>query len=248
MVRDAMQVLDVTRDPTMRVTFPAPAERDEPNALEPDELARFLDEMKVRGKEHYALVATLAFTGLRFCHASAIRWEDIDEAKNVIHIKRKQVRGHVGPVSRKKQAPREIPMSPEHAAILRQHRVALGVLGDGWAFPSEKGTLRTPGGLWKAWRVCLRAAGITERFTIHGLRRTFNDLTRRAGVDGVVIRSLTGHVTEKMRSHYSTVRLEEKRAAVANVVRLVRSGDASGDGPEKEKRPDERELGTGRLS
>ena len=68
---------------------------------------------------------------------------------------------------------------------------------------------------------CLKAAGITERFTIHGLRRTFNDLSRRAGVDAVVIRSLTGHVTEKMRAHYSTVSLDEKRVAVASVHRLI---------------------------
>lgn len=58
---------------------------------------------------------------------------------------------------------------------------------------------------------------IDERFTVHGLRRTSNDLTRRAGVDGVVIKSLTGHVTEKMRSHYSTIGLDEKLVAVASV-------------------------------
>jgi len=58
-------------------------------------------------------------------------------------------------------------------------------------------------------------------FTVHGLRRTFNDLTRRAGADGMVTRALTGHVTEAMTAHYSTVGLDEKREAVAGVVRLV---------------------------
>ena len=53
------------------------------------------------------------------------------------------------------------------------------------------------------------------------MRRTFNDLARRAGVDAVVTRSITGHVTEQMREHYSSVDLDEKRAAIANVVRLV---------------------------
>jgi integrase len=69
-------------------------------------------------------------------------------------------------------------------------------LHDGWVFPSETGGLRYPGALWRA---CLKASRIEQRFTIHGLRRTFNDLTRRAGVDAVVTKSLTGHVTEKMR-------------------------------------------------
>jgi hypothetical protein len=44
-------------------------------------------------------------------------------------------------------------------------------------------------------------------------------LTRRAGVDAVVIKSLTGHVTEKMREHYSTVALDEKLVAVSSVHR-----------------------------
>lgn len=65
----------------------------------------------------------------------------------------------------------------------------------------------------------------TQRLTVHGLRRTFNDPARRAGADGIAIRSLAGHVTEKMREHYSTTALDEKRAAVANVLRLVPMGD-----------------------
>ena len=68
----------------------------------------------------------------------------------------------------------------------------------------------------------------------------FNDLARRAGVDAVVTRSITGHVTEQMREHYSSVDLDEKRAAIANVVRLVpRSTDEVGETveecPEKKK-------------
>jgi integrase len=106
--------------------------------------------------------------------------------------------------------------------------------------PSETGTLRRPGGLSKAWRACLKEAKIAERFTVHGLRRTFNDLSRRAGVGAAITKSLTGHVTEKIRELYLTVGLDRKRAAVANVHRLVakpvtpqirdESGDAGGDG------------------
>jgi hypothetical protein len=42
---------------------------------------------------------------------------------------------------------------------------------------------------------------------------------------------LTGHVTEKMREHYSTVALDEKLLAVSNVHRLVvlKSGDANAE-------------------
>ena len=64
-------------------------------------------------------------------------------------------------------------------------------------------------------------AKITKRFTIHGLRYTFTDLVRLANVDAVVRRALTGHVTEEMQRHYSTVGLDEKRAAIRGVLKLV---------------------------
>lgn len=180
--------------------------------------------------QHYALTATLAFTGLRFCHASALEWDDIDEAAGVIHIRRSQVRGEIGVVSRKKRAPKQYPLVPELAQILREHRKGMlkkqvRGLQHGWVFPSRTGGLRKgTSTMDKAWAASLKAAGIDRRFTVHGLRRTFNDLARRAGVDAVTTRSLTGHVTERMQEHYSTVRLDEQRAAVAGVVH--RSVDA----------------------
>ena len=52
-------------------------------------------------------------------------------------------------------------------------------------------------------------------------------MLRRAQVDPVIAKALTGHVTEQMREHYSTVGLDEKRAAVASVLRLLpRRGSA----------------------
>jgi hypothetical protein len=56
------------------------------------------------------------------------------------------------------------------------------------------------------------------------------------GSDGLVTRALTGHVTEAMTAHYSTVGLDEKREAVAGVVRLVslsETVDRSVDGGRK---------------
>ena len=236
MTRDAIVQLDLTRDCSARISFPDAEEREEANALTPEELSKFLDAMRTIYPRNYALTATLAFTGLRFCHASGLKWEDVDEEKGVLRIVRKNIRGRVGPVSRRKRAPREYPLVPELATILREHRhlmlqeQAPGIAA-GWVFPSTAGTLRCPGSLWKAWQGCLRAIGLDVRFTVHGLRRTFNDLARRAGADGIVIRSLTGHVTEKMREHYSTVALEEKRQTAADVVQLVADAPTSAPAP-----------------
>ena len=227
MTRDAMAVLNLPRDPTLRVSLPDRTfERREPNALSPAELVAFLAAMKRECPQQYGLVALLAYTGLRFCHASALRWEDWDENAGVLQVVRKNFRGELGPVSRKKQAPKEYPVEPQLADILREHRLDLQRtnnpgLAAGLMFPSKVGTLRTPNTLDVAFRKCLKAAGITKRFTVHGLRYTFTDLVRRAHVDAVVRRALTGHVTEEMQQHYSSVGLDEKRAAIAGVLRLA---------------------------
>jgi integrase len=227
MTRDAMATLELPRDPTLRITIPEDTgDVDEANSLSPAQLAAFLTAMRTRYPQHYALVVLLAYTGLRFCHAGALHWQDWDEAGGVLRISRKQVRGKVGPVTRKKRAPKEYPVEPELAEILKQHRVRLlkeqaPGLSKGLMFPSRAGTYRTPNSLDVAWAKCLTEAQIDKRFTIHGLRYTFTDLVRLANVDAVVRRALTGHVTEEMQRHYSTVGLDEKRAAVAGVLRLV---------------------------
>jgi integrase len=236
MTRDAMVALDLPRDPTLRVSLPEPpVDQSEPNSLSPEQLAAFLEAMRTHYPQHYALVATLAYTGLRFCHASALRWEDWDEQAGVLRVVRKHFRGEIGPVSRKKRAPKEYPLEPELAEILREHRQRMlraqaKGLEAGWMFPSAEGTLRTPNSLDRAWAKCLKHAKITKRFTVHGLRYTFTDLVRRANVDAVVRRALTGHVTEEMQRHYSTVGLDEKRAAVAGVLRLVAPARRPGGG------------------
>lgn len=69
--------------------------------------------------------------------------------------------------------------------------------------------------------------------TTHGLRRTFNNLSRQVAGE-IVTRSITGHVTQEMTEHYSHVDRSEKLAAVGKVVRLVglpsgEVGDQVGD-------------------
>jgi len=52
------------------------------------------------------------------------------------------------------------------------------------------------------------------------MRRTFQDLARRAAVDGLVQRSICGHLTEEMTERYSSVAQVEVQAALGKVVSL----------------------------
>lgn len=72
MTRDAVDALHLLRDPCVRIRFPQEELCEVSNALEPEELLRFLSEMRTRYPHHHAMVTLLAFTGLRFCHASAL--------------------------------------------------------------------------------------------------------------------------------------------------------------------------------
>jgi integrase len=232
MVQDAVEDLTLPRDATRRIHFPPVNERAETNALLPRQLEQFLAELERRYPQHFALAATLAYTGLRFCHASGLRWEDFDAKARILHVRRRQLRGRVGRVSLVKRAPKQYPVPPQLMAILIAHRDAgrrSRPRRRGWMFPNRNGGLRSPSSLQKAWQHCLKIAKVRERFTIHGLRRTFVDLSRRAKVDPVVTQSLTGHVTMKMHLHYSSVALDEKRAAVAAIAALIRGGDPGGD-------------------
>lgn len=245
MTQDAIQHLELTRDATRRIAFPEVAQSQELKSLTPDELSRFLAEMHMRFWRHYALTVLLAYTGLRFCHATALRWDDWNEETGIIQVVRKQVAGRVGRLSKKKRAPAQYPIIPQIGAVLREHRTWLldkygPRFGDGYMFPNSVGRLRRHSSLTKAWQRCLQETGIEKPFTPHGMRYTFTDLTRLAKVDLVVRRELTSHGA-RMQQHYSTVNQTEMRSAVTGAHEMAPlhkfapdiashlSGDSGGD-------------------
>lgn len=65
------------------------------------------------------------------------------------------------------------------------------------------------------------AIGLGYHFTQRGMRRTFNDLMRAAEVEAIVTRSISGHLTERMQDHYSTVSGSEQRTSIAKVIALM---------------------------
>ena len=94
------------------------------------------------------------------------------------------------------------------------------------------------------WDRILKAADIQKHLTAHGMRRTFNNLARRAQVDRVVLHATIGHSSDAMTEHYSFVDAQEKMRAVDAVVRMVQSDQRSpnrspdsGNGPPTEGGP-----------
>lgn len=105
-------------------------------------------------------------------------------------------------------------------------------------FPAITGGFRTPKLLNVPIAEVARELGIEKQLTQRALRRTFNDLARAAQVNDLVTRSISGHLTEQMQHHYSSVNSAEQREAIAKVIRLVDarpaptapSGEVGGEG------------------
>lgn len=236
MLADARAELALPLDPAERVGGVREAHHlgdDDGNCLSPTELARVLEEARRVVPQWHPFFATLAMTGMRFGEATALRWPDIDEHAGVIRVRRSQWRGRVD--TTKTGSQRTLPLARELADVLADHRRAMlqaqaPGFAEGWVFPSRVGTLLQPGAsVRKPLARALAAAGIERRFTVHGFRRTFNNLVRQVAA-GEVVRSMTGHVTEEMTEHYSHIGVDEKRSAVQQALRLVTGGgDRGGD-------------------
>jgi integrase len=125
----------------------------------------------------------------------------------------------------------EIALPPEVLEVLKTHADALpaGPMRDSeLLFPSESGGLRTRNVLAKPFLAIAkeieRETGRKVKLTPRGMRRTFNDVARLAGVHDVVTRSISGHTTEKMQHHYSTALEKEQRSELSKVHKVL-AGD-----------------------
>lgn len=70
-----------------------------------------------------------------------------------------------------------------------------------------------------------------KKVTPKAMRRTFQDLARRAAVDGLVQRSICGHLTEEMTERYSSVAQVEVEAALGKVISLAGYRDLLSETP-----------------
>ena len=228
LLRDAVVELDLPRDPTLRVRVPGGTvgTREGANAQPPAKIAALLAAYRRWFPQHFPLVSLLARTGLRFCQASAPRIADWNSTERTLRLGKKQYRGIVGPISRIKPGPKTLRLNVGLAAIIDDHLVWLRDNGcrtdaDAPLFPNGAGHYRSPGALAASLRICLAESEISERFTVHGLRRSFHDLAREAGVSSLVVSNLVGHSTPSMIRDYSTVTPAEQENAQDRVAALL---------------------------
>jgi hypothetical protein len=70
-----------------------------------------------------------------------------------------------------------------------------------------------------------------KKVTPKAMRRAFQDLARRTAVDGLIQRSICGHLTEEMTERYSSVAQVEVEAAIGKVISLAGYRDLLSERP-----------------
>jgi site-specific recombinase XerD len=231
-IRSAVDDYALERDPTLRVrdfsTEEHPTYTDEkPNALAPSQCARFLARMRRTFPQHYAMVYLGLVTGLRPSTLRPLRRRgkdaDVLWDEGVLLVRRSNSlrqevmnttkTGHTYRLALPPAAMREL---KAHVGRLKGRRRESDLL-----FPSKRAGLMSRSALDKPFAAVGRALKLPFPFTPRGMRRTYQDLGRAQGIEKNIRKAICGHATDEMSDHYSTVRPEEMRAAVAKITRLV---------------------------
>lgn len=202
-----------------------------PNSLKPQDVPRFLEAMRWSCPEHYAMTSLGFATGLRPSSLRPLRrtgpHPDILWDERVLLVRRSQTYGDEVMEATKTGTDGRIALDQDMIDLLREHIDALPeavpakALSSDLLFPSRTGGFRSRSVLDKPFAAAAAAIRLPYHISPKGMRRTFQDLSRAAGVSDLVTRSISGHQTEEMQHHYSTVRDDEQREDLAKITKLM---------------------------
>lgn len=208
---------------------------EEPNTLDAERTNEFLACMREQFPEHYAMTYLGVATGLRPSAMRPLRRNgptpDVLWDAGVILIRRSHSLGNEVMDTTKTKLRQRINVPADVIEILRWHantqlhtpeQKASDLL-----FPAEDGGFRSEHVLRRPFARVNGLLGFEIHFTPRGLRRTFNDLARAAEVEALVTKSISGHLTDRMRDHYSTVTPTEQRESIRRLLDLVKAPSAN---------------------
>ena len=194
----------IAANPAAPVQPPA-THRREMRVLSVAEARRLLDD--AAGTPLHALLYIALETGARRGELLALRWADVDLSARELRVRRTirefAGRGMVELEPKTHRSRRAVALSAEGVDVLRRHRAEQDRrrlrLGARWraldlVFPSGTGTHRRPGNLRRAFQELAGRAGI-EDVTFHTLRHTCASLMAMQGVPITSISAQLGHAS-----------------------------------------------------
>jgi len=202
---------------------------EEPNSLTVEEMPAFLSKMRELYPQHFAFVCLGFFLGHRPSTLRPLRRSgptpDILFDQGMLLIRQSHTEGDEVMATTKTKIRQRITLPPLLVDILRWHIATQLTTPEQTAsdllFPAEDGGFRSRSVLKKPFVTVGIAIGLTKHVSPKAMRRTFQDLARAAEVKDIVTRAISGHATETMQHHYSTVAADEKQHAIAKVIELA---------------------------
>lgn len=204
---------------------------ERPNSLTIEQLPEFLAVLRKRFPQHYALAKFGFATGIRTLNLSPLRRRpdesgvaDINWETGLCYIRRGYTRmKDMNPTTKNREVyPITIP--PSLLADLEWHcrtQLPKGQENSVYLFPSEKGEPRQGSILTKPFLEASQAIRLKSPLTLRGMRRTFNRLMKKAEVDDMITRSITGHKTAAMQDHYTDKDAEQHRNAIEAAMAML---------------------------
>jgi len=198
----------IGRDHSLRVDPPETGRRGvrQESALTLDQMHSLEQAALEVARPRHAEICTLVHTGMRTGELWALHWTDIDQSEKAIHIHRSVSSGQLTDTT-KSSRDREVPLFDPVAEAISDHRERMmrdqhPGLGSGLVFPSQVGSVRTPGSLRKALAATAEAAGIDRSVSPQLIRKSVVTVLRDKGVPAMAAKALVGHADETIQEHY----------------------------------------------
>lgn len=213
-------------------------------ALSADQLGRFLRAARSLGQsgripiDAARILQVIAWTGMRRGEALALMWSDVIDDE--LHVVRAISRGKLK--TTKTDDPRIVGMPQALKGLLKAQRAWLSTQEhpcEAFIFPASPSLAmrraRRLGSdpIWIKPESSLRkplrdvvAEGELPAITIHSLRRTYENLLRRAGVDEQVRRTMAGWRSTATQAIYAGVDAAERLQAAEALADLLQSREA----------------------
>jgi integrase len=218
---------------------------EEPNSFSVDELSTFFELVWEKYPQHFAVILLGSVTGLRPSSLYALRRNgdhaDVKWDQGLVLIRRSRgIKGRVMEMT-KTNHDQVIKLPDFVMSVLRWHvdkqLTTREMERSELLFPSDVGTFRNNSTLAKPFRVLAGAMGLVKQISPKATRRSFQDAMREAQVANVVVRSISGHLTEQMQQRYSTARGHEQESPSRESCTSPPSSNGSGpaarpDGPQ----------------
>lgn len=193
-----------------------PKQTKEARVMAPEEKANLLALAATRPDWMIAKCAAILAlnTTMRGCELKGLRRKDVDLFEKALTIQRDSTKTDAGN--------RVIPLNRDAVLALSELLARAELLGasqpDHFVFPACECGVIDPTKPMKGWRTAWRH--LTRQAGLKGLR--FHDLRHQAitelceaGLSDMTIMGIAGHVSREMLMHYSHIRMQAKREAVA---------------------------------